>query len=46
MGGTISHVAITKHKTFYTVMENYFCGVKNWTSDHASVIAQRPITLA
>jgi len=27
-------------------MENYFCGVKNETTDQASVIAHRPMTLA
>ena len=27
-------------------MENYFCGVKNETTDQASVIAHRPMTLS
>jgi hypothetical protein len=43
----MSHVAVTKHKTFYTAIKKITsCGGKNNTPHHASVIAHKALILA
>jgi hypothetical protein len=47
MGGTLSHLAVTKfkHKIFYTAMEKYFLRCKKLNTGNASVITHKPLTL-
>jgi hypothetical protein len=49
MGGTVSHVAVTKlsiQNILYSDEKNYFLRWKSKIPDHASVIAHRALTLA
>jgi hypothetical protein len=48
MGGTLSHVAVTKLYTKYLYSDEKItsCGGQNKTPDHASVIAQKALMLA